>query len=258
MRLNFKKYGQDGPVLIILHGLFGSLDNWHTLAGRFAEDFCVFTVDQRNHGKSPHSDHHNYRLMAKDLAEFMEQHELKTAAVLGHSMGGKTAMQFAMQFPEKVEMLLVADMAPKAYDPHHDSIIEALENLDLDKVNKRNEADEQLAQYIKSEGVRLFLLKNLARKENGGYRWKMNLPVISDHYEEISAALEAGKPFEKPALFIRGENSNYILEEDQPDIRKIFPAALFATVKDAGHWLHADQPDTFYSIVKTFIEQKQA
>ncbi len=189
MELNYKEFGQGEPI-IILHGLFGMLDNWQTIAKRLANDYWIFVVDQRNHGKSPHVNGLSYPLMAQDLKAFMDQHWIPQAHIIGHSMGGKTAMQFAFEYPDMVDKLVVLDIAPPANESGHGLIFDALHSVDLQKIETRIEADEKLAQKIKDYGVRQFLLKNLSRQKEGGYRWKMNLEAISNNYDNILAAVE--------------------------------------------------------------------
>lgn len=254
MDLNYKKYGTEGGHLIILHGLFGSLDNWHTLATALGNTFSVWAVDQRNHGKSPHHHDFNYDIMADDLLYFMEQHQIDSANIIGHSMGGKTAMQFALKHPEKVHKLVVVDIAPKGYKGNHNEIIDALQNLDLLKINRRTDAEEMLAENIRQADVRQFLLKNLTR-EATGYKWKMNLDDIVDNYDAIIGPINLETRFEKPTLFIKGENSDYILEEDKPIIKKQFPQAEFVNFPDAGHWIHAEAPALFLQTTLTFLNK---
>ncbi|MFN0159537.1 MAG: alpha/beta fold hydrolase [Bacteroidota bacterium] len=255
MHLHYRSYGSGHP-LIILHGLLGSLDNWATLAKRLAAQFHVFAFDARNHGRSSHSDVMNYDVMVEDLRAFMREHGIASAHLLGHSMGGKTAMQFAVEHPEYVNRLIVVDIAPKAYGRRHDHIFEALCSLDLKKFSHRKEAEEVLSQKIHEPATVQFLLKNLVREEEGTFKWKMNLPVLKKHYDEISAGLSEGAKFEKPALFVRGGKSSYILDEDRALIKKIFPRSNILTVKNAGHWVHADAPDELEKIVVGFLSAK--
>jgi len=254
MELNYKKYGESGQHLIILHGLFGMLDNWHSLAVRFSTDFQVWTIDQRNHGKSPHTDDIDYQLLANDLRDFCDEYQIKQPIVLGHSMGGKTAMQYAVNYPNEISKLIVVDMSPKQYpEDGHDVIIEALSNLDLNQIENRKDADEALQSKIPEEGVRQFLLKNLTR-EGDRYILKINLESLARNYEKLAANIEVTSPFEKVTLFIRGERSKYILDSDMPDILTIFPKAQFVTIPDAGHWVHAEAPDLFYEAVMRFLK----
>lgn len=252
MQLHFKESGQ-GRAVILLHGLFGSSDNWHPIAKRLAASFHVLVPDQRNHGQSPHSDVMNYSLMAADVDEFMSARGLARAAVVGHSMGGKTAMQLALQFPDRVEKLVVADMAPRAYAPEHDKIIAAQLALDLKLFSSRQEIEAALAPEIPSLNLRRFLLKNLGRSEDGSFQWKINLRGLADNYPQLGEPLSAPVPFMKPTLFIRGEKSNYIGTADERQIRKLFPGSEIQTITGAGHWLHADKPEEFLQLVLNFL-----
>jgi esterase len=253
MILNYKKYGETGPNLIILHGLFGMLDNWHTLGVRFGASFQTWTIDQRNHGKSPHSDDIDYNILAKDLLDFCEQHQIEQPTVLGHSMGGKAAMQFAVSYPDHILKLIVVDIAPKDYpEDGHDVIIEALRSLHVDQIKSRKDADDVLGLKIPEEGVRQFLLKNLTR-EGDHYILKMNFDSLSKNYDKLSANIETKGKFEKDTLFIRGEKSRYILDSDISNILHIFPKAQFVTIPDVGHWVHAEAPDAFYETVFQFM-----
>lgn len=254
MELNYKKYGESGQDLIILHGLFGMLDNWHTLGVRFGKSFQTWTIDQRNHGKSPHTNDIDYYLLAKDLLEFCNQHQINEPVVLGHSMGGKAAMQFALNYPDRISKLIVVDIAPKSYpEDGHDVIIEALSSLDLTQIKSRKDADDVLSLKIPEEGVRQFLLKNLTR-EGDNYILKMNFDSLSKNYDKLSAYIDIKGKFDKDTLFIRGEKSKYILESDEPNILNIFPKAEFVTIPNAGHWVHAEAPDAFYEAVMKFLE----
>jgi esterase len=254
MELNYKSYGSEGEHLIILHGLFGSLDNWHTLATALGNTFRVWTIDQRNHGKSPHHHEFNYDVMAQDLLHFMEQHNIDAANIIGHSMGGKTAMQFALNYPEKVKKLVVVDIGPKGYKGNHNEIIDALLNLDLLKIQKRTDAEEMLAENIKEADVRQFLLKNLTR-ESSGYKWKMNLNDIVDNYEAIIGPIILDKKFTKPTLFIKGDRSDYILEEDKTLIKQQFTEAEFVNFPEVGHWVHAETPGLFLQATLEFLKK---
>lgn len=254
MQLNYKQYGEGGTPLLILHGLFGSLDNWHTLANKFGEHFVVYTIDQRNHGKSPHSNEFNYDVLAADIQEFIKEHQLGKVSVLGHSMGGKTVMQFALTYPELVHKLLIADIAPRAYDVHHTREIEALKNMPIHDIMSRKQADELMSKDIPEMGTRLFLLKNLDRVGDGQYGWKMNLEGIVKHYSEVVKEIQSEQPFTKPTLFIKGALSRYIQEEkDGALISKLFPNSEIRTIKGAAHWLHAEKPTEFYEEVMKFL-----
>lgn len=253
MKLNYKKYGS-GKAIIILHGLFGSSDNWVSIGKELAAQYEVWLVDQRNHGDSPHTSEFNYSLLAEDLRGFIEEHAIDNPIILGHSMGGKTAMNFAVKHPQLFDKLIVADIAPKAYRVHHDSILEGLLSIDLTRLKSRKEADEQLANYIDESGVRAFLLKNLSRDEEKNFVWKINLKILNEKIEEIVKGIEEKAGSDKPTLFVRGGKSNYIKDTDALSIMNFFPNAEIETIEDAGHWLHAEQPEQFLKLVKTFIE----
>jgi len=250
MKLAFKKMGSGEP-LIILHGLFGSSDNWQTLGKQFAEDFSVYLIDQRNHGRSPHSDVFNYHLLAEDLNQFMEEHGIDGATLIGHSMGGKTVMRFAQLFPEKVKKIVVADMGVKAYSPHHHEVLRAFHAINPDTLDSRSEAEERIESIIPEFGVRQFLLKNLYRKKEGGYGLRVNYQVMESEMDRILEELPSDSS-DAEALFIRGVKSNYIPDSDFDQIRSIFPKAEFADLQ-AGHWLHAEKPEEFYAEVKKFV-----
>ena len=252
MQLNYKVFGEGFPV-VILHGLLGSLDNWQTIAKRLSEQFKVYTVDLRNHGKSPHSNEHSYPLMAEDLKDFFQEHVIKKAHLIGHSMGGKVAMLFTVTYPELVDKLVVVDIAPRVYEAHHNEIFDALFKLDLSQATKRSEADEQLMQSIPDFGVRQFLLKNLTRNESGGFEWKMNLQGLYKHYPNINIPIQANNSVSVKTLVIRGANSNYVLEEDISDFEKLFGSVKLVTIPSAGHWVHAEAPDLFLHEVKAFL-----
>ncbi len=252
VELNYKSFGQGEPV-VILHGLFGTLDNWQTIARALAEHFLVYIVDQRNHGRSPHLEEMSYPVLAEDLRVFMEAHWMYRAHIVGHSMGGKTAMQFALTYPDMVDRLAVIDMAPKAYPGGHEDIFRALLDLDIERVENRKDAEDFLARRIDSPAVLQFLLKNITREHDGRYTWKMNLPVLYRHYGEILQAVHGDEPFDGPALFLRGGRSAYILPEDEPAIRKLFPQAQIETIAEAGHWVHAEAPGEVTRILEHFL-----
>jgi esterase len=252
VQLHFKDSGQ-GRALILLHGLLGSSDNWHPIALRLAENFHVFALDQRNHGQSPHSAEMNYSSMAQDVNEFLAARKIEKAFVIGHSMGGKTAMQFALQFPHKVEKLVVADIAPRDYAPAYEKIFAALLALELKTFSARQEIEETLAPEISSLVLRRFLLKNLGRDADGNFFWKINLRGLSENYFQIRAAIPASTPLAKPVLFIRGGKSDYIKPEDEPLMRELFPQSEIQTIHGAGHWVHGDASDEFLRLVLDFL-----
>lgn len=254
MSLNFKKLGDNGDVLIILHGLFGSLDNWMSLGKYWAQNHIVYLVDQRNHGQSPHFLEHSYENMAEDLLIFMNEQSIEKPIILGHSMGGKTAMEFAVRYPEKVKKLIVVDIAPVRYEVHHHQIIKGLRSIDLTVIKSRKEADEQLSKLIEEFGVRQFLLKNLYWKEKGILAWRFNLDVLANNILPISEHNVVDGMFEKPAFFVKGSKSEYILEEHYPIIRKKFQMAEIEEIYGAGHWVHAEKREDFIASVDRFLE----
>lgn len=253
MKLHFREMGTGSP-LIVLHGLFGLSDNWQTLAKYLSQNYKVYLVDLRNHGRSPHSPEFNHSLMAQDLLELIDDQQVQQPAIMGHSLGGKVAMHFALQHPEKVSRLIVVDIAPKSYPVHHQDIIAALKSVNLATAKTRGEIDDTLARYIPEEDVRLFLSKNLYRQENNTFAWRMNLPVIEAQIEEVGKETVADTPFLKPTLFIKGEKSGYIKpEKDTALIQTLFPAARIEIIKSAGHWVHAEAPEQFYRLVVDFL-----
>ena len=251
MQLNFKKTGS-GPPLVILHGLFGSLDNWFSIAKELVEHYTLYLVDQRNHGDSPHSNEWNYGVMVEDLRELLDAEGLDSVYLMGHSMGGKTVMNFAVTYPERVRKLIVGDIAPRYYPIHHQVILEGLNALDLSQLQSRKEADEQLAAFIPELGIRQFLLKSLGRDTNG-FAWKVNLSVITQHIEEVGKALDEGTVFEGPTLFLGGANSSYIQEKDLSDMKRHFPNCTWISIPNAGHWLHAEQPQAVVAEMLKFL-----
>lgn len=252
MQLNYKTYGS-GEALIILHGLFGSLDNWHSIARQLSESYQVYLVDLRNHGKSPHVPTMTYQAMAEDLMEFMDQQGLSAANIAGHSMGGKAGMQLALTEPQRVARLINIDMTPFEVKGGHEQIIKALKAFDPSTLEKRKEADQALEQYIEDYSIRQFLLKNLERSKEGGYQWKMNLPVLESSYDEILKSVSNNATYEGPTLFIKGELSTYIDLKLLKDYQRLFPKAEFKTVSGVGHWVHAEAPTEFMKIITQFL-----
>lgn len=244
----------EGTPFLILHGFLGMSDNWKTLGNRFAESgYQVHLIDQRNHGRSFHDDEHNYKVMAQDIKDYCDEHDLSAVIILGHSMGGKTAMQCATMYPGLISKLLVADIAPKEYPQHHQDILKGLASLDFSEIESRSEADKKLSNYVKEKGVRQFLLKNLYWVEKGKLALRMNLPVLTKQIDEVGRPLDVEAKFEGDTLFLKGDQSGYIQQMDELLIHKHFPNAIIKTVKNAGHWLHAENPEEFYQNVMNFL-----
>ncbi len=253
--LHYKEMGEGAP-LVILHGLFGMLDNWQTLGREWAEHYRVVLVDLPNHGRSPHTAAMDYDTMAEAVAHLLETLDIHECYLLGHSMGGKVAMHTALNYPGLVKKLVVVDIAPRAYRRGHDDIFAALQTLDPAALADRTEASEQLAMHLPDPGVQLFLLKNLARKPGGGFQWRMNLPAIFREYDKLVGSVGTpGATFTGPTLFLRGGRSGYVREEDWPEILERFPAAQLATVENAGHWVHAEQPEATQVWVSDFLAE---
>lgn len=237
----------EGRPFIILHGFLGMSDNWKTLGKKFSElDYQVHLVDQRNHGRSPHSEDFSYQLMSADLMEYCNAHNLKDIILLGHSMGGKTAMEFSCAYPKMVSKLIIADIAPKYYPLHHQDILDSLNALDFDLIKSRKEAETTLGEYIKDVGTKLFLLKNLFREKDNTFGLRINLKILTEKVDEIGKPLNNEKSFNKPTIFLRGDRSNYIKDDDYALIKNHFPFAEIETISKAGHWLHAENPNEFY------------
>ncbi len=257
MLLYYREFGEPGhQPLVILHGLFGMSDNWVSIAKSISKErFHVFVPDQRNHGRSGHSDIHSYVAMVDDLLEFLDTLDLDYVCLLGHSMGGKTAMQFSVDYPERVRKLVVADISPAAstHGDAHRGIIDALLKTDLRPYNSRQEATAALKDIIPSPRLRQFLQKNLYWKDRGSLGWRINLEVVGESLPEIFKPIDSPAPFEKPALFVRGARSDYIPEKDFPLIESLFPRSMIKTLPDAGHWLHAEQPDKFVRETVSFL-----
>lgn len=263
MELFYRKEGTGSP-LVVVHGLYGSSDNWINIGKRLAEKHTVYMIDQRNHGHSPFSDSHTFNDMRNDLEEFFERHNIEKATLLGHSMGGKVAMWFAADFPEKVEKLVIADIAPKDYlllkeDSQfylHQNILLAMMEIDFTKIKSRNDVDDFMSQKIDDGNIRQFLLKNVAKdKISHLYKWRVNAGVLYDHLDEIVSGVNKNWLDDRipitsyPVIFIRGMKSKYILPEDEPMIKEIYPDSKIIDIPDAGHWLHAEQPELFMKAV---------
>ena len=251
----YSKIEGQGKPLLILHGFLGMSDNWKTLAVQFATNgFEVHILDLRNHGRSFHSDEFSYELMVQDVYDYCKAHNLNKINVIGHSMGGKTAMLFAVTYPERIEKLIVADIGPKFYPQHHQTILEGLNAIDFSKKPNRSEVEEIMSHYITDFGTRQFLLKSLYWQEPGQLAFRFNLAVFNKKIEEIGKALPENAVFSKPTLFIRGGKSDYILNEDFENLKKHFPGSTIETIPDAGHWLHAENPKMFCKIASSFLK----
>jgi len=244
-----------GKPFIILHGFLGMGDNWKTLAKQFAaQGFEIHLVDQRNHGRSFHHPDFNYQLMAEDVLNYFQHHQIESATVLGHSMGGKTAMRFACLYPELVNHLIVADISPRYYPIHHQTILNGLSSLNLEVIKSRREADKALSNYIFQKSTRQFLLKNLYWVEKGKLGLRINLEVLKAQVSEVGEALPKHLTFNGKTLFLRGDRSEYIGINDFDLIKKHFPLLYMETISNAGHWLHAENPKDFYGEVMSFLE----
>ena len=245
----------EGKPLVIIHGFLGMSDNWKTLGTQFAnEGFQVHALDLRNHGKSFHSEDFSYEVMVEDVKQYCDYHQLTDVNVIGHSMGGKVAMLLATTYPELVSKLIVADIGPKYYAPHHQTILAALNAVDFSKKPTRGEVEEIVSGYIKDFGTRQFLLKNLYWASSEQLAFRFNLEVFNKKIEEIGKALPIENIFEKPTLFLRGSKSNYILDEDFETIKYHFPNSEIKTISNAGHWLHAENPKDFYIETMSFLK----
>ncbi|MFV0565694.1 MAG: alpha/beta fold hydrolase [Flavobacteriaceae bacterium] len=247
----------NGQPFVILHGFLGMSDNWKTLGMQFAQQgYQVHLVDQRNHGHSFHDPEFTYEAMAVDLKRYCNAHNLENIVLLGHSMGGKTAMLFAAQHPEMLSKLIIADISPRFYPIHHDTILKGLSMLNFDEIKSRGEADKALSQYIPDFGTRQFLLKNLYWAEKGTLGLRLNLPVLKEEVAEVGEALPNQAVFNGDALFLRGDRSEYIGVGDEGIIKMHFPKAQIQTIANAGHWLHAENPKDFFNAVMGFVKQK--
>jgi esterase len=253
--LHFREYGAGKPV-IILHGLFGSGENWMSVSNALQESFRLYLVDQRNHGDSPHTDTFSYPELAEDIYQFIRHHALGKVSLIGHSMGGKTAMEVSLEHPDLVDRLVVADIAPREYPPRLEHLIFALRELDIGSIKTRKDAEAALAQAVPERKVRLFLLKNLERTGNHTFSWKINVDALASHYKEVVKGIEKReRAFNGPVLFIKGEQSDYIEDGDMDEILSLFPRAVTETVPHAGHWLHAEAQSSFVELCREFLNR---
>jgi esterase len=252
MKLAYRKYGE-GQAMIILHGLFGQMDNWNTLAKQFsAQGFAVYTIDQRNHGLSPHDEDWNYGVMADDLKDFINEHQIQNPILLGHSMGGKTVMYFSLHYPNVADKLIIADISPRQHPANHNDVLYALHQVDFEIVKTRREVEDILAQTISDYGTKQFLLKNVYWKTDEKMDWRFNLKIISEKYNNAIVGVPRGI-CETETLFLKGERSDYINDSDLISIKEIYPNSRVEVIVNAGHWVHAEQPELFYQAVMGFI-----
>ncbi len=253
MQLNYKKLGESGSDIIILHGLLGSLDNWQTIAKQLSQNHQVYIVDQRNHGRSPHTDEMNYEIMSKDIQEFCTQQNIKHTTIIGHSMGGKVAMLLALEKPDLIDKLIVVDIAPAFYDGGHETILFAMAEAPLKSTEKREDIDKFLQPRIHDFGTRQFIMKNLSRNEKEQFEWKCNFEALILNYRVMMDFPKLNTSFTKKTYFIKGEHSNYINQDNFEECDKYFPSNEIIEVKDAGHWVHADNPLSFLEIITAVL-----
>ena len=255
MELYFERWGDTGPPLLILHGLFGSSRNWRSIGRRLAENRRVYAVDQRNHGKSFHTSALDYAVLADDVREFVDKHGIGPVAVVGHSMGGKVAATLALESPNRVTHLVVVDVTPLRRVTDARAALDALLSTNVSTCASRQEVDQRLAAMVPDARTRSFLLTNLERDEDGAFAWRVNLPAIDAHFDEIAAPIGARVTFEGPALFVNGGRSEHLRSTDRTSIREVFLRAEFVEVEEAGHWVHADAPETFVGVVGGFLSR---
>ena len=252
MKLYFKKLGLGDPILI-LHGLFGISDNWITIAKNLAKNYLVYVLDMRNHGRSPHTAAFTYSDMVEDVYEFLTDMNLRQVSIIGHSMGGKTAMSFALEYPHRLNKLVIIDISPRKYPIFHKNIIEGLLALDISSLNSRKDADVKLTEKISSRRIRQFLLKNLTRNDDGFFTWRINLAVIAENLSEIGAEIKSKSSFSNPTLFIRGGNSEYIGESDFQLIQNHFTNSEIITIPGTSHWVHSEAPEEVFKVIDAFL-----
>ena len=255
MKIVHSKIIGEGAPLLILHGYFGMSDNWKSLGNKFGEDFQIHLIDQRNHGRSFHAGNFDYDLLVEDIVQYIKHHQLEKVIVLGHSMGGKAAMLFAVKYPTLVAKLIIVDIAPRYYHPHHTDILKALNSVDFLIHNTRKLVDQKIAELIPDIGVRSFLLKNVYWKEKGLLAYRFNLQSLTENNSEVGKALPSFTTFDGETLFLAGGNSGYITESEVPMIKAHFPKATIKTIANVGHWLHAEKPKAFYELVMRFLKK---
>jgi len=257
MELNYRQYSESGSPVLVLHGLFGSLSNWGWHCKQLAEQYAVYGVDLRNHGDSPHSDQLDYQVMAEDVRQLIIRLGLKSCCIVGHSMGGKVAMQLALSFPDLVEKLVVVDIAPVSYPEDadgHMNVLAAMDAVKLDEIKSRTEAEATIEEFIPEEATRKFVLTNLVRNKQGSFEWRLHKNSIRRNYANLRAELKATMSFSKPVLFVKGSLSPYIKSEYEAQIKELFPLASVKLIMEAGHWLHAEQPQALQKLLVKFLQ----
>lgn len=253
VKLNYKIIGSGKPI-IILHGLFGMLDNWLNMAKRLeSEGYMIILIDQRDHGRSPHTHQFDYKTLASDLLHFMEENWIHECILIGHSMGGKTALQFMAEHESMISKCIIIDIGIKKYNGGHQDVFEALFAVELDQLTSREEAELVMMDKLHDLGTVQFLMKNLTRKKEGGFEWKMHLNLLYKEYQNILAAVSFDHRCESDIRFIKGGNSNYIVESDIPNIMAVLPKSSFVTIADAGHWVHVDKANELFNEIISFI-----
>ena len=257
MKLFFREFGEGQPA-IILHGLFGQSDNWVTVGRRIADQFHVYIPDQRNHGQSPHTSIHSFPAMADDLAGFIEDHDIENPVIIGHSMGGKVAMTYALENPGKVKKLVVIDISPRKYPERviHTQVISHMMSIDLENITTRTEVEKILDSQISDSRVRMFIMKNLYYKLHGKLAWRLNLEAISLSMDLLFDGISSDSQYSGPTLFIRGSKSDYVADADIPLIKSLFPEADIKTISGASHWVHADAPEELCYLLSGFLERE--
>ncbi|MFH1161124.1 MAG: alpha/beta fold hydrolase [bacterium] len=255
MNLFFRSYGT-GPPFVILHGLFGISDNWVTLGKKFGETFHVLIPDLRNHGQSPHSPRFDFPSIEEDILELIEQEAHSPVFLMGHSLGGRVVVNLALHHPRLISKLVIVDISLRKYPPHaeHLELLKAMQDIKLNNVHSRTEVERQLQERVPSLKLRQFLLKNLYWREKGQLSWRLNLPAITENLPSIFEGGSVTGLYPGPALFLRGGKSDFLLDEDIPEIHKQFPGSTVVTVEGASHWVHADNPGEFFRIVKAFLD----
>jgi len=257
MKLFYRKTGTGNPILL-LHGLFGSAENWMNIANGLRDAGQLYLLDMRNHGRSPHSHVFDYTVMVEDVYEFLGDLNLRQVSMVGHSMGGMIAMNFALSYPHRINNLVVIDIAPRLYPIHHQNIVDGLLSIDINQIKTREQADDQLSRFIEQSQIRQFLLKNLYRTTSGKFVWRLNLPVIAQNLSMLGQGIESEKTFTKSCLFIRAALSDYIRVEDEALIKKLFPRARIVTVENTTHWLPAENPAAVITTIKSFFNQNKS